>query len=116
MFMRNKFLNAAKAFAFCVHLATLILCGWALWRVGLSNPQPIGTLEYKDLIAIILTALGVMIAILAALFAVLAIWGFNQIRDQAVAAASKAARKTAEPIAKAEANDVATRVTSLGVV
>jgi hypothetical protein len=54
-----------------------------LWWVGkngpavVANPTAAQGLEYKDFIAILLTAIGVMIAIAALLIAMLAIWGFE---------------------------------------
>jgi Na+-transporting methylmalonyl-CoA/oxaloacetate decarboxylase gamma subunit len=51
-----------------------------------------GPLEYKDFISIILTALGVMIAILALGLAVAAVWGFSELKR----AVRRTARRTAE--------------------
>jgi hypothetical protein len=104
-----------RVIAFCIHVATLVLCGFLIWRSGLSYKEPVGTLEYKDLIAIILSALGVMIAILAALVAIAAVWGFKQIQSDVTEAARNMARQIAETEARKVAEQTATRVsTELG--
>jgi hypothetical protein len=69
--------------------------------------------EYKDLITIILTALGVLLAGLAISIGVLAIWGYNSIREAAVQGAVLRAQEIlagAENVARSTAETVATRV------
>ena len=73
-----------------------------------APPQPSAsaTVEYKDFVSIILTALGVMIAILAAIFAIAAIWGWGTLEREVL----KAAVERAENAALKEAGAVAERV------
>lgn len=93
-------------------------------QIGASAPtfEPAkAVVEYKDFVSVLLTAIGVMIAVLAAIFAIAAIWGWGTLERQVVTAAAdraekeardvmSAALKRAEEIALAEAERVATIV------
>ncbi len=59
-------------------------------------PQDI---EYKDFVAILLTAVIVMLAVLTAVLALFAVWGFSVIRDEARVAAEREAAKVARDVA-----------------
>ena len=64
-------------------------------RGDLSSPTaPI--IEYKDFVTILLTALGVMIAVAAIFAAIAAIWGFEFLRRETRESAEKAARQQTE--------------------
>jgi hypothetical protein len=80
------------------------------WDLFKSNP-PASGIEYKDFISILLTALGLMIALLATFMALAAIWGFNVLKEATEIAAKKEASIVAEREAQKVAEQVATRVT-----
>jgi hypothetical protein len=61
-------------------------------------------------ISILLTALGLMIAILAAFMALAAIWGFSVLKEATELAATKEAAAVAEKESRRVAEQVATRV------
>ncbi|MBN9018761.1 MAG: hypothetical protein J0H11_15210 [Rhizobiales bacterium] len=52
---------------------------------------PVQAIEYKDFIAILLTALGVMIALGAFIVALLAVWGYREGKQMVIDAAVNAA-------------------------
>lgn len=103
-----------KAINLILPLFNIVLFFILLFHIGiggLSAPPP--GWEYKDLITIILTALGVLLGALAIFIGLLAVWGYASIRDAATkAAADKAdaiAREVAEPVAARVAEEVAAR-------
>ena len=57
-------------------------------------------IEYKDLISIILSVLAVILGALTIFVAVLAIWGYNSIREESFRAAGVAAEATARKVAE----------------
>ena len=59
----------------------------------LHRPPEPQLVDYKDFISIVLSALSIMITALGIGLAVIAIWGYGQIKDGAVRAAEKMARK-----------------------
>lgn len=82
-------------------ITVLFVCGQTVLilhfvaRGDLSSPSaPI--IEYKDFVTILLTALGVMIAVGAIFAAVAAIWGFEFLRRETRESAEKAARQQTE--------------------
>jgi len=75
---------------------------------GLETPS--GSWTYADLVSILLTAVGVLLAIVALFVAVLAIWGYTAIREAAADAATKVASVVAERVARDTASTVASRV------
>lgn len=66
-------------------------------------------IEYKDLVTIILAAVAVVLAAVTLFVAVMAIWGYNSIREESVKAAVREAVKAAEAEAKNTAQVVASR-------
>jgi hypothetical protein len=94
-------------------IANLIIATIPVYYIGTRGlePAPSGW-EYKDLITIILTALAVILAGLAISIGLLAIWGYNTIRDAAVRAAETrvdVALAGAEDMARSIAESVAAR-------
>jgi hypothetical protein len=71
---------------------------------------PSNGIEYKDIISLLLTAITVVLAALAIGIAVLAIWGYNSIRESAERAAGDVAERTAKEVADQTAREVATTV------
>ncbi len=49
-----------------------------------------GSMSYADLSAILLSAVGVIVAIFGGVLALLALWGFNQLKRDAISAAENA--------------------------
>jgi hypothetical protein len=107
--MISKWANRVLFFCNAVVLAVAVLYfGLHPLKSGIES------IESKDLITIVLGAVAVLLAAVTIFIAVLAIWGYNSIREEsvkaAVAAAEKEARNTAEAVASRES------VTMLGVV
>lgn len=65
-----------------------IVGGALVWltQTGNFHLQPT-EMTYADLAAILLTAVGVIVAIFAGVLALAAIWGFNQLKRDAISAA-----------------------------
>lgn len=93
-------------------LLNVVLFGIAFWFVctrGLqSAPQGF---SYQDLITILLTAIAVILAAVTIFVALVALWGYTALKENAKAAAEKVARDTAEETARAEATAAARAVT-----
>lgn len=86
------FLRALQAVGWCfVIAASIAICVIAGRTPSAGN----AVFEYKDFVSILLTALGVMIAVGAVVVALAAIWGFELLRREVVSAAAKAAQETA---------------------
>lgn len=68
-----------------------IVGGAIVWigQTGKLNLHPVG-MSYADLAAILLTAVGVIVAIFGGVLALAAVWGFNQLKRDAVGAAHAA--------------------------
>lgn len=83
----------------------VVLCG-GLWVVGAFGLQhdPSGW-TYQDLVSVLLTAIGVLLAIVALFVAVLAIWGYSALKE----AAAEVAAKKAEQVAREVAGPIAAR-------
>ena len=67
-----------------------------------TTPAPAATpspLEYKDFVAILLSALSAMVAILGLLLAAAAIWGYQELKGAALRAAVEEVQKTVPAIA-----------------
>jgi hypothetical protein len=97
-----------RAAVLIVGLFNVALFAILVWVVGRGHWQlPTGpsAIEYKDFIAILLTGIALMVALLALVAAGAAVWGFENIRKEAARVAKKEARRAA----KDEANSVATR-------
>lgn len=89
-----------------LNIALLLVLGAYLGTRGFS--QPSAGWEYKDLVAVLLTAVGVLLAATTLFVGILAIWGYTTIRESA----ERSANATAEAAAKAVAADVARAVAS----
>ena len=61
---------------------------WVAQRGSLSLSP--GSLDYADLAAILLTAVAVIVAIFGGVLALAAIWGFKQLKEDAMEAAEQA--------------------------
>src|SRR4051794_14140465 len=85
------------------NIAFFWMAKFFIWKGGVTTPhsEPI---EYKDLVAILLTGIAVMIAIAAVFLAVLAIWTYRE----AMTLIERVARETATPIATNVSTTVAT--------
>ena len=75
---------------------------FGLWPL-LPNTDGI---EYKDLITIILAALAVILAAVTIFIAVMAVWGYNAIRESAEKAAREVAKDVAQTVAAREAESL----------
>lgn len=64
-----------------------------------QNTSPSSPIEYKDFIAIILSALSAMIAVLGLLLAAAAIWGYQELKGAALRAAVDQVEKLVPSIA-----------------
>ena len=100
--MTTQRLNIGLAVA---NALLLILALYYIGSRGLASP-PTGW-EYKDLIAIVLTALAVILAALTIGIGALAIWGYTTIREAAIDAAETKADASARDIAESVATRVA---------
>lgn len=69
-----------------------VIGGVIVWigQSGHFRLQPAG-MSYADLAAILLTAVGTIVAIFGGVLALAALWGFNQLKRDAVSAAEAAA-------------------------
>ena len=65
--------------------------GVVVWlgQAGSFHLRPVG-MTYAELAATLLTAVGVIVAIFGGVLALAAIWGFNQLKRDAIAAAENA--------------------------
>lgn len=61
---------------------------WAA-QAGELRLTPVG-MSYADLAAVLLSAVGVIIAVFGGVLAIAAVWGFNQLKRDAISAAEKA--------------------------
>jgi hypothetical protein len=78
-----------------------------LYHVGIDGlAKPPAGWEYKDLITIILTAFAALLAALAIIIGLFAIWGYTSIRDTVTSAADVSAREIAETVAARVAREV----------
>lgn len=74
-----------------VGLLGAIVGGGIVWigQSGSFQLRPVG-MTYPDLAVILLTAVAVIVAIFGGMLALVAIWGFNQLKRDAVSAAETA--------------------------
>lgn len=79
----------------------VLFFGLMFWGGSLDTKA--GGMGYSDFVAILLTAIAVLITTLAAFLAIAAIWGYQQIKEaaekRAVEVAENVAARTAEPVA-----------------
>jgi hypothetical protein len=84
-------MNWPNRFGFIANFALCLMAGYFILRHGLDSPQ--ATWSYSDLVAVLLTAIGVILTTLGLGIAALAIWGYQKIADhaetQSVAAVNK---------------------------
>lgn len=90
----------------------LVLFGLALWFLCTRGLQtaPKG-FSYQDLVTILLTAIAVMLAAVTIFVALVALWGYSALKENAKAAAEKVAKETAEETAKGAATAAARTLT-----
>lgn len=82
----------------CIAFLSAIVGGVTVWLLGGLDVNP-GGINYADLAAILLTAVGVIVAIFGGVLALAAVWGFNQLKRDAINAAETAgSRETKEQI------------------
>jgi hypothetical protein len=101
-------MGTGNIFWFAANLILSIILVFYIGVHGLDYPPP--GWEYKDLLTVILTALTALLAGLAIFIGVLAIWGYNSIREAAERAAERVADAKAENTARTVAETVAARV------
>jgi hypothetical protein len=104
-FVGQKLWKAVQIFLGIANAAVISV--WICSKGGffISIPQPaVGStgVDYKDFVPILLTAIGVMIAIFTLFLAIAAIWGYTQIKDET----AKVAKETAEKVAAEEAKKI----------
>lgn len=68
-----------------------VVGGIVVWigQAGNFSLRPVG-MTYAELAATLLSAVGVIVAIFGGVFALAALWGFNQLKRDAIAAAEQA--------------------------
>lgn len=78
----------------CTALGGGIVGGGIVWlsQTGNLHLQSV-EMSYADLAAILLTAVGVIVAIFAGVLALAAFWGFNQLKRDAISAAETSSLK-----------------------
>jgi hypothetical protein len=60
------------------------------------------TMKYEDLAAVLLSAVGVIVAVVGVGLAILAVWGFSQLKSDSIAAAVAAARRQVDELIQQE--------------
>lgn len=93
-----------QAFLACLNFAIILTGAFLFYKGGWSLGPGSPPIEYKDFISIVLTALSLLVTILGAFIAILAVFGFSEIRKEArriakieaVQVASKEATKVGE--------------------
>lgn len=89
-----------------------VLAAWGLLAYIVSRGFELGTkFTAVELLSLILGALAVMIAVLTVFLAVLALWGYNSLREAAKEIATTVAKDIATTVAKRTAEEVAGRTT-----
>lgn len=75
----------------CTGFFGAIVGGIVVWvsQTGSFHLQPVG-MSYAELAATLLTAVGVIVAIFGGVLALAAVWGFNQLKRDAIGAAHAA--------------------------
>ncbi len=94
-----------------LNLAVMGTLLFLAWKSGWTFDKGNTGIEYKDFVSILLTALGLMIAILGLFLAALAIYGFQLIRTEAQRIAKKEAARVAKETTQPLAQSVAARST-----
>lgn len=70
------------------------------------------SLEYKDFISILLTAIGVLLTALALIIGIAAVWGYAGLKEMTLAAATKTASETAANVAREVATEISARTSA----
>ena len=73
-------------------------------------------LEYKDFVSILLTAVGLLITVLALFLALAAFWGYQGIKLEAARVAAEVAERVAPPVAARTAETVSRQQSGLRVL
>jgi magnesium-transporting ATPase (P-type) len=90
-----------------LQIAVVVIAGFIVWHWSGTPSTGASSIEYKDFVSILLTALALMIAVLAAFLAAAAVYGFQAIREQAC----RISMEKSEEVAKTTAESVASRAT-----
>jgi hypothetical protein len=105
-----------QIFMAATYISGMLVALFIAYKAGWIAELGSAGLDYKDFVSILLTATALMLAVLGAILAILAVYGFQGIKEDAVKRAGRAAKKTAMPvasnIAKQTATDIATLVAS----
>lgn len=108
--------TGVRGFLAVANFALIALVLWIFYRSGWSFRAGESQIEYKDFLSLVLTALSLMIAVLGAGIAILAVYGFQEIkreaREVARGAAIEVAKGAAESTATRTAEAVATKVSN----
>jgi hypothetical protein len=94
-------LRAFQIVGWCFVVAAALMAAYFIGASGRA-PDEHPPFEYKDFVSILLTALGVMIAVAAVAAAIAAVWGFEFLRREM----SRIARDTAIETATAEVQKI----------
>jgi hypothetical protein len=92
------FRKVIKALLFCWNIALSILLGYLVWKGGYQAVSSQG-IEYKDFVAILLTAVIVMVAVAALFVGAAAVWTYKEGMELIRTTADKAAREVASSVA-----------------
>jgi len=92
-----------------LNVVLFVLAGWFITTRGLQ-PAPNG-FTYQDLVTVLLTAIAVILAAVTVFVALVALWGYNALKENAKSAAEAAARETAEETARVTAKAAARTLT-----
>lgn len=83
-----------------------IVCVFHYAKVHLvTGAIPEATMNYADLVTIILTALGVMFALVSIILAVVAVWGYKGLKDEIAKNAAKIAAESADKEVKRQLSE-----------
>lgn len=78
-----RVLKPLALFVFCCGVPV------ALWEFLPRTNGPVPPISYAELVAILLTGITVVLAILAVIVGILAIWGYQSIKSEAIGAAER---------------------------
>lgn len=101
-----------QIFMAATYIAGLAIALFIAYKAGWIAEIGSAGLEYKDFVSILLTATALMLAVLGAILAILAVYGFQGIKQDAMKRAARAAKKTAGPVAAGVAKETAETVAS----
>jgi hypothetical protein len=108
--MGAVFWRGFHIFMAATYIAGIFVVFFIVWKAGwIAEIGSVG-LDYKDFVSILLTATALMLAVLGAILAILAVYGFQGIKEDAAKRAARAAKKAARPVARETAERVATDI------